>query len=104
MQITNILKVNGIAESEIQLLSYLCSMAMIIYQYFKKELEEGNILVRINPENFNGLELLVDKDNNVLQTHREFDKTIYEDLKVDEFTQGNALEFNLYLNRISSNK
>jgi len=79
-------------------------MAMIIYQYFKKELEEGSILVRINPENFNGLELLVDKQNNVLQTTREFDETIYDDLKFDEFSKGNALEFNLYLNRVVADK
>jgi len=37
-------------------------MAQIIYRYFKKELPEGLILVRINPVSLEGLELLVSKE------------------------------------------
>ena len=76
-------------------------MASVIYQYFKKELEEGKILVRINPETFEGLELLVSDEDHVLKTERAFDETIYEDLEHDEFSDGSAMEFNLYLKGIS---
>ncbi len=75
-------------------------MAQIIFEYFKKEVDEGIILVRINPKSFDGLELLVDKEQRVLQTNRQFDKTIYEDLDFDEFKKGSPLEFNLYLQKV----
>jgi hypothetical protein len=76
-------------------------VAKQIFEYFKKEIEEGKILVRIDPDSFEGLELLVSKEGNILKTAREFDKTIYDDLKHDEFTNGNALEFNLYLKGVT---
>ena len=76
-------------------------MATQIYQYFKKEIEEGKILVRIDPETFEGLELLISKEGNILKTTREFDETIYEDLDHDEFAEGSAMEFNLYLKGIT---
>ena len=77
-------------------------MASIIYEYFKKEMAEGIILVRINPVNFNGLELIVVDDKHIKKTAREFDETIYEDLDFDGFVKGNPLEFNLYLNKTPS--
>ena len=79
-------------------------MTQVIYQYFKKELEEGKILVRINPQTFEGTELLVNAESQVQLTKRLFDKTIYEDLDFDEFSNGSALEFNLYLKGIGSQK
>lgn len=75
-------------------------MAQIIYQYFKKEIEDGTILVRINPESFEGLELLIDKEQRILQTKRKFDSTIYDDLNFDEFIKGSPLEFNLFLQKV----
>lgn len=69
----------------------------IVHQYFKKELEEGIILVQVNPYEFTGLELLVDKQGNMRKTEREFDEDIFEDLKEDGFVDANAMEFNLYL-------
>ena len=73
-------------------------MVTSIKQYFKKTLEDGIfILVRIDPDNFEGLELIVLPDKTVKKTDREFDETIYEDLEFDEFVEGSALEFNLYL-------
>ena len=79
-------------------------MAEIIYTYFKKQLEEGKILVRINPENFSGLELLVHEDGELKKTKRDFDESIYEELKFDEFEKSSPLEFNLHLKGFSNQK
>jgi hypothetical protein len=76
---------------------YFCTMKQTIYEYFKKELDEATILVRIDPNTFSGLELIVLKNNQVKKTVRTFDETIYEDLKFDDFVSGNPLEFNLHL-------
>ena len=76
-------------------------MSQTIFEYFKKELEEATILVRIDPENYEGLELIVDKNNQIKKTPRQFDETIYEDLEFDEFIKGNPLEFNLRLQGVS---
>ena len=79
-------------------------MAQTIFEYFKKELDEATILVRIDPNTFEGLELIILKNNQVKKTARIFDETIYDDLEVDEFLKGNPLEFNLHLQGISSHK
>jgi len=79
-------------------------MTQTIYKYYKKELEEAIILVRIDPISYEGLELIVLKDNQIKKTPRVFDSTIYEDLEFDEFINGNPLEFNLYLQGISKHK
>lgn len=76
-------------------------MADKIHQYYKKEVDEATILVRIDPQTFEGLELIILKSGEVQQTERAFDETIYEDLEFDEFTAGNPLEFNLYLKGLS---
>ena len=93
---------NCISVGEMVQLVYFCTMANQIYEYFKKEIEDDKILVRINPVTFEGLELLISKEGQVLKTNREFDETIYDDLEHDEFTTGNSLEFNLYLKGIPS--
>ena len=73
-------------------------MAGSIKQYFKKILEDRIlILVRIDPDTYEGLELIVLPDRTVKKTERQFDETIYTELNFDEFSKGNALEFNLYL-------
>lgn len=72
-------------------------MAEILYQYFKKEVEDGKILVRVNPENYAGLELIVHADGQLIKTKREFDETIYDELEFDEFEKSSPLEFNLHL-------
>ena len=79
-------------------------MSQTIYEYFKKELDEATILVRINPNTFEGLELIVLKNNQIKKTARMFDETIYEELEFDEFLKGNPLEFNLHLQGMSQHK
>jgi hypothetical protein len=79
-------------------------MSQTIFEYFKKELDEATILVRVDPNTFEGLELIVLKNNQIKKTAREFDETIYDELEFDEFVAGNALEFNLHLQGISGHK
>jgi hypothetical protein len=68
----------------------------IVHQYFKKEFEAGFILVKVNPVHFTGTELTVLADGNVTARDLQFDADIHEDLAVDGFQPGSALEFNLY--------
>ncbi len=68
-----------------------------LYQYFKKEIGSNKIIVRINPDNLEGLELLVSSEGKITLTERLFDSAIYDDLKFDEFKESSPLEFNLYL-------
>ena len=76
-------------------------MAKVLYQYFKKELEQDKVLVRIDPSTMEGLELLVANSSHIIQNERQFDDTIYEDLDFDEFVEASPLEFNLYLSGIT---
>ncbi len=55
------------------------------------------ILIQLNPESFRGTELIIYSDGKIEKTKRVFDQDIIEDLAVDEFKEGSAMEFNLYL-------
>jgi len=76
----------------------------IIHQYFKKTLEGQVILVQVNPENFRGVQLIVDPNGQIEKTRMEFDSQIIEDLAYDHFQESSALEFNLYLKGLVQNK
>jgi hypothetical protein len=66
-------------------------------KYFKRVFDDYQVLVKVNPSDFTGIELIVHPDGRVEKTEMEFDEEIFDDLAVDEFVGGNALEFNLYL-------
>jgi len=68
----------------------------IVHQYFKKEIEGGKILVKVNPIHYTGTELIVD-GGEFHSRDLEFDDQIFDDLKHDGFVEVNALEFNIYL-------
>lgn len=68
----------------------------IVHQYFKKEVEGGKILVRVNPIHFTGTEIFVNEAGGTEIRNMEFDEQIFDDLKQDEFQEVNALEFNIY--------
>jgi hypothetical protein len=86
-------------DSILQTMNYnkMATNPNIVHQYFKKELEEGIILVQVNPYEFTGLELLVSKEGDMRKTEREFEDDIFDDLKADGFVAASAMEFNLYL-------
>lgn len=68
-----------------------------IPQYFKRVFDDYQVLVKVDPKDFSGVELIVHPDGRVEKTEMAFDEDIFEDLEVDEFQPGGALEFNLYL-------
>ena len=71
-------------------------MQNVVHEYFKKTFEDFTIIVQLNPVNYTGVELTI-SDEGIEKRKMEFDEDIYEDLKVDGFTEASALEFNLYL-------
>jgi hypothetical protein len=68
----------------------------IVHQYFKKELEDEKILVKLNPIHLQGTELTISSRGTEMR-ELEFDDEIIDDLKADGFAEVNAMEFNLYL-------
>lgn len=70
--------------------------ANIVHQYFKKELEDLKIMVKVDPIHFKGTELTLAKDGNLEKRDLEFDEEIFNDLKADGFETCSPLEFNLY--------
>ncbi len=79
-------------------------MTPALFEYFKKEVDEAKILVRVNSKTLEGVELIITKDGYIKKTERSFDESIYEDLEADDFTTGNTIEFNLYLQGVIKNK
>jgi hypothetical protein len=69
----------------------------IVHQYFKKEMEDLKILVKVNPILYTGTEITIQGEA-IEMRDMEFDADILEDLKVDGFEESSPLEFNLYLN------
>lgn len=69
----------------------------IVHQYFKKQLDGIQILVKVNPILYTGTEITVDLEGKVAIQEMEFDEDIFDDLDVDGFTACSPLEFNLYL-------
>jgi hypothetical protein len=68
----------------------------IVHQYFKKEIEEGKILVKVNPIHYTGIEIFVDNEEHSEIRKMEFDDQIFDDLREDGFAEVNAIEFNIY--------
>ena len=68
----------------------------IVHQYFKKELEDVKIIVKVNPIQWKGTEITVAQDGKIESRDLEFDGDIFNDLKEDGFETASALEFNLY--------
>jgi len=68
----------------------------IVHQYFKKEIEGAKIIVKVNPIQLKGVELIITVDGKVESRDLEFDEGIFDDLKEDGFEGASPLEFNLY--------
>ena len=65
-------------------------------KYFKRVFDDYQVLVKVNPEDWTGTELIIHPDGKVEKTEMEFDEEIFEDLKADGFAECSPLEFNLY--------
>lgn len=69
----------------------------IVHQYFKKELDDRTLLVKLNPLQLIVTEIAVCRDQELELRELEADQHILEDLKADGFTEASPIEFNLYL-------
>jgi hypothetical protein len=67
----------------------------IVHQYFKKELPNGKVLVKVNPIHLTGAELRIENDM-LYERALEFEETIFEDLAANGFVEIGSMEFNLY--------
>ncbi|MBS9525135.1 hypothetical protein KIH41_16765 [Litoribacter ruber] len=72
-------------------------MSQPISQYFKRTFEDYKVLVKVNPADWTGTELIIHPDGKVEKTEMEFDDEVLEDLAEDEFESCSPLEFNLHL-------
>ncbi len=73
----------------------------IVHQYFKKDIGNAKILVKVNPITFFGTEISISADEEMEIREMEFDEEIFEDLKADEFKETSAIEFNLYFSGLA---
>ena len=74
----------------------------IVHQYFRKQFDGFQILVKVNPIMWTGTEITRTKDGEI--TVREdliFDENVLDDLKHDGFEVANPIEFNLYLSGLA---
>jgi hypothetical protein len=71
-------------------------------QYFKRIFDDYQVLVKVNPDDFTGTELIIHPDGKIEKTELEFDEEIFEDLSVDEFVSCSPLEFNLHLSKTNN--
>ena len=74
----------------------------IVHQYFKKQVNGIQILVKVNPILYTGTEITIDPEGKVEVQEMEFDEEIFDDLNVDGFTVCSPLEFNLYLSGLAN--
>jgi hypothetical protein len=74
----------------------------IVHQYFRKELDDVTILLRVNPIQFKGMEITLPKNGDEPSVRElEVDQDIFDDLKADDFVDGSPLEFNLYFSGLA---
>jgi NAD kinase len=69
----------------------------IVHQYFRKELPDCTMLVKVNPIQLKATEISVYRDREPAMREIEVDDEIIEDLRSDGFVEASPLEFNLYL-------
>jgi hypothetical protein len=72
----------------------------IVHQYFKKRIDDIQILLKVNPIQFTGTEITI-QDGELSIRELELDEQIFEDLKADRFEECSPLEFNLYLSGLA---
>ncbi|WP_143961571.1 hypothetical protein [Litoribacter populi] len=72
-------------------------MSQPLSQYFKRSFDDYKVLVKVNPGDWTGTELIIHPDGKVEKTEMEFDDEVLEDLAEDEFEACSPLEFNLHL-------
>jgi hypothetical protein len=79
-------------------------MRDVVHLYFKRNFEDHQIMVRVNPIDWSGEEITVYEDGEMYHRKMQFDEDIQQDLEVDDFLPSSALEFNLYLKGFKGSK
>jgi len=74
----------------------------IVHQYFKKELGNSTLLVKVNPLLLKATEITLNKGREPELREFAVDPEIFEDLQTDGFVEASPLEFNLYLSGLIS--
>jgi len=69
----------------------------IVHQYFKKEMAEMTLLVKVNPLQLKATEITLYKGQDPELREIEIGTEIFDNLRTDGFTEASAMEFNLYL-------
>lgn len=69
----------------------------IVHQYFKKELPDCTVLVKVNRLQLKAMEITVYRNQDPELRELEVDENILEDLKTDGFAEASPIEYNLYL-------
>ena len=69
----------------------------IVHQYFRKELGDAVLLVKLNPLRLKVTEITLQKDCEPELRELDVGEDILDDLHADGFTAASPLEFNLYL-------
>lgn len=70
----------------------------VVQKYYKRVFDDYSVLVRVDPSDFSGTELIKHPDGKIEKTAMEYDEEVFEDLLEDEFEETGPMEFNLYLN------
>jgi len=77
-------------------------MSNVVHEYYKRQFQGFKIIVQINPVDYTGIELTIPDTGQIKRRDLEFDKTIYDDLELDEFKASSPIEFNLYIKGLIS--
>ena len=73
----------------------------IVHQYFKKELADCMLLVKVNPVQLKAMEITVYPHQDPELRELEVDDDIFDDLKTDGFVEASPIEYNLYLSGLA---
>ena len=69
----------------------------IVHQYFKKQMADFTLLVKVNPLHLKAMEITLYPARDPVMREIDVDENIVEDLKADGFAEASPIEFNLYL-------
>jgi hypothetical protein len=73
----------------------------IVHQYFKKQIDDLTVLVRLNPIHFKITEITINQKGETHLREIDADQEVEEDLKADGFESASPLEFNLYFSGLA---
>ena len=70
----------------------------VVQKYYKRVFDDYTVLVRIDPTDYSGTELIKHPDGRLEKTEMEYNEEVLEDLAEDDFEETGPMEFNLFLN------